>query len=330
MGVNPLLFLSAADVRSALSMREAIDAMKAAFVALSTGAAVVPLRSHVEVPGDHGRLLLMPCCLPEMNALSLKAVTVFDVNPARGLPRIQALVTLYDGHTGQPLAIMDGAAVTALRTGAASGLATDLLARADSVTAGILGAGVQARTQLEAVCAVRAIRAARVCDVSRAAAEDFAVAMRAQLGIDIRPVANAAEAVAAADIVCTATSATVPVFADADLSPGTHINGVGSYLPEMQEVPADTVLRARVIVDHRSSALAEAGDLLIPIRQGRYSADRIAGELGEVASGRKPGRVSPDEITFFKSVGVAVQDLTAAVRIHANAQRLGLGTTVRL
>jgi ornithine cyclodeaminase/alanine dehydrogenase-like protein (mu-crystallin family) len=262
--------------------------------------------------------------------LSLKAVTVFDGNPARGLPRIQALVTLCDGTTGQPLAILDGAAVTALRTGAASGAATDLLARPDSATLAILGAGVQARTQLEAVCAVRAIRSVRVFDILPRAAERFAQEMSAVAGSAIQTAANATEALRDADIVCAATSAQAPVFADADLKPGAHINGVGSYQPGVQEVPAEVVLRARVVVDHRASALAEAGDILAPIRQGRYSADRIAAELGEIVSGKRPGRVARDEITFFKSVGVAVQDLAAASRIFQEAQRLGLGTAVQL
>jgi ornithine cyclodeaminase/alanine dehydrogenase-like protein (mu-crystallin family) len=327
---SQLLFLSAGDVRRALPMREAVEVMKTAFAALSAGEAVMPLRSHVELPGSHGRLLLMPCFLPNANALSLKAVTVFDGNPGRGLPRIQALVTLYDGGTGRPLAVMDGAAVTALRTGAASGAATDLLARPDSVSAGILGAGVQARTQLEAVCAVRAIRTARVFDTDRPAAEAYAREMSAALGIEVAAMDNAAEAVRDADIICAATSARSPVFADADLKQGVHVNGAGSYQPDMQEVPAETVLRARVIVDHRESALAEAGDILVPIQQGRYAADRIAAELGEIVSGKKPGRITPDDITFFKSVGVAIQDLAVASRILANARRLGLGTQVHL
>jgi ornithine cyclodeaminase/alanine dehydrogenase-like protein (mu-crystallin family) len=325
-----LLFLSAADVRRALPMREAVEVMKHAFATLSAGEAVAPLRSHVEMPKHQGRFLLMPCYQPGEDALSLKAVTVFDGNPARGLPRIQALVTLYNGATGQPLAIMDGAAVTALRTGAASGAATDLLARSDSSIVAILGAGVQGRTQLEAVCAVRKIQTARIFDAVPQMAETYAQEMSGALGLEITTAKTAREAVCEADIVCAATSCQAPVFADADLKAGVHINGVGSYQPKIQEIPAETVLRARVVVDHRESALAEAGDILAPIQQGRFSADRIAAELGEIVSGKKPGRVAPDEITFFKSVGVAVQDLAAALHIFANAQRLGLGTQVGL
>jgi ornithine cyclodeaminase/alanine dehydrogenase-like protein (mu-crystallin family) len=329
--MNPtLLFLSAADVRRALPMKAAVEAMKSAFASLSAGKAVVPLRSHVEMPEHQGILLLMPCYLPSAKALSVKAITLFDGNPARGLPRIQALVTLYDGATGQPLAVMDGATVTALRTGAASGAATDLLARPEAATVAILGAGVQARTQLEGVCAVRPIRSARVFDARAGAAEAYAREMSAALGIEVVAAASAREAVGEADIVCAASTSRTPVFADADLKPGTHINAVGSYQPTVQEIPMETVLRARVVVDHRESALAETGDLIIPIQQGRYSADRIAAELGEIVSGKKTGRADDAEITFFKSVGVAIQDLVAASRILANARLLGLGTVVQL
>jgi alanine dehydrogenase len=330
MQTNELLFLSAAEVRRALPMREAVEVLKAAFAALSAGEVVMPVRSQVQVPEHHGDLLLMPCYQPSATMLSLKAITVFDGNPARGLPRIQALVTLFDGATGTPLAIMDGAAVTALRTGAASGAATDLLARPDSAVVAILGAGAQARTQLEAVCAVRPIRSARVFDARPQAAEAYAREMTPVVGLEVSATATTAEAVRGADIICAATPARTPVFADGDLQAGAHINAIGSYHPTVQEVPTETVVRARVVVDHREAALAEAGDLLVPIQQGRFSADRIAAELGEIVSGTKPGRVAGDEITLFKSVGVAIQDLAAAARVLANARRLGLGTVLRL
>jgi ornithine cyclodeaminase/alanine dehydrogenase-like protein (mu-crystallin family) len=311
-------------------MNTAVAAMKSAFASLSAGEAVVPLRSHVEVPEHHGVLLLMPCYLPSAMALSLKVITLFDGNHARGLPRIQALVTLYDGATGQPLAVMDGATVTALRTGAASGLATDLLARPEAATAAILGAGVQARTQLEGICAVRPIQSARVFDAVPGAGEAFARDMSTALGIEVVAAASAREAVREADIVCAASTSKTPVFADADLKPGTHINAVGSYQPAVQEIPMETVLRARVVVDHRKSALAETGDLIIPIQQGRYAADRIAAELGEIVSGRQPGRADATEITLFKSVGVAIQDLVAAQHVLAGALKQDLGTSVTL
>jgi ornithine cyclodeaminase/alanine dehydrogenase-like protein (mu-crystallin family) len=330
MNSPQLLFLSAADIRRALPMKAAVNAMKSAFASLSAGEALVPLRSHVEMPEHHGILLLMPCYLPSAKALSLKAITLFDGNTARGLPRIQALVTLYDGATGQPLAVMDGAVLTALRTGAASGAATDLLARREAATAAILGAGVQARTQLEGICAVRPIRSVRVFDAVAGAAEAYAREMSAALGIEVVAAASAREAVGEADIVCAASTSRTPVFADTDLKPGTHLNAVGSYQPAVQETPTETVLRARVVVDHRESALAETGDLIIPIQQGRFSADRITAELGEIISGAKPGRADDQEITLFNSVGVAIQDLVAAQCVLANAQKQALGTSVAL
>lgn len=308
-------YLDAAAVRSALPMRAAVEVMKQAFADLSAGGVVMPLRAHVELPGERSRLLLMPCFSIAARAASVKTVAQFDDNPARGLPRIQALVTLHDGDTGEPRAILDGASLTALRTGAASGAATDLLAQRDASTVAIFGAGVQARTQLEAMCAVRAVREARVFGRNRDRSEAFARACAAAFGIAVRAVASPAEAVRGADIVCTATPSTQPLFDDRDLAPGTHLNAVGSYLPSMQEIPAETVCRARVVVDHRESALAETGDLLVPIRAGVWSADRIAAELGEVVRGVKPGRTGAAEITFFKSVGLAIQDLHAAVEI---------------
>ena len=330
MNTHTLFFLSAADIRRALPLREAVEVMKAAFAALSAGEAVVPLRSYLALPKHQGQLLLMPCSLPSADRLCLKVLTIFDGNPARGLPRIQALVTLFDGETGQPLAIMDGASLTALRTGAASGAATDLLARREASTVSILGAGVQGRTQLEAICAVRTIRTAWVFDSSPKVAETYASEMSALTGVDIQVASNAAMAVAEADIVCAATTALSPLFADANLKPGVHINAVGSYQPTAQEIPSETVCRARVVVDHRKSALEEAGDLLVPISQGIYSADRIYAELGEITAGTKPGRQSEEEITLFKSVGVAIQDLAAASRILENARQLALGTPLKL
>jgi len=225
---------------------------------------------------------------------------------------------------------MDGTVLTAMRTGAASGAATDLLARRDARTAAIFGAGVQGRTQLEAVCAVRPIREAWVYDVGPERAAAYADEMSQRLSLPVRVAESPAEAVRQADVICTATTSSSPVFDDADVRPGTHINAVGAYTPHMQEMPAETVLRARVVIDHREASLAEAGDLLIPLQQGVMTEDHIYAELGEVAAGHKPGRASPEEITLFKSVGVAVQDVAAAGAVLEAAQRLGLGTEVAL
>jgi ornithine cyclodeaminase/alanine dehydrogenase-like protein (mu-crystallin family) len=262
--------------------------------------------------------------------MAVKIVSVFSQNPERGLPLIHALVVVVDATTGAPAAVMEGGYLTALRTGAASGAATDLLAREDARTAAIFGAGVQGRTQLEAVCAVRPIEAAWVYDLNPDQARAYADEMAAQLGIVVEVAETPAEALAEADVVCTATTSSTPVFDDGDVRPGTHINAVGAYTPEMQEIPAATVLRAKVVIDELESSLAEAGDLIIPIEAGMMTEERIHAELGEIAAGQKVGRVSADEVTLFKSVGVAVQDAAVAGAILTEARRLDLGVEVEL
>lgn len=325
-----ILLLSREDVRRALPMRDAVEAMKRAFAQLSTGQAEVPLRVPLSVPRHNGLVLFMPAYLAADDQMAVKIVSVFNDNPARGLPLIHALVVVVDATTGQPAAVMDGTYLTALRTGAASGAATDLLARPDAAVAAVFGAGVQGRTQLEGVCAVRPIRQAWVYDVDRARAEAYAAEMSARLGVPVLVAETPAEAVREADVICTATTSSVPVFDDADVRPGTHINAVGAYTPQMREVPTETVLRAKVVIDHRTASLAEAGDLLIPIREGRMTEAHIWAELGEIVAGLKAGRTSPEEVTLFKSVGVAVQDVAAAAAVLEAARRENLGTEVDL
>lgn len=322
---SPLLYLSAQDIRKALPMSESIAAMREAFAQLSSGQVTLPARACLEAPGVNGVALVMPCHSTTQRMFALKFITVYPDNRRLGLPAIQALVILSDGTNGAPLAVLDGASLTAIRTGGASGLATDLLARADAETAAVFGAGVQARTQLEAVCCVRAIRRASVYDVNPAAADQFAAAMSDQLGIPVTRAASPAEALAGADVICTATPSPTPVFEDRELKAGAHINAIGVFKPGMAEIPSATVCRARVVVDQRAAALEEAGDLLGPLRQGLIQEAHFATELGEVLTGQAPGRRGADEITLFKSVGVAIQDLCAAARALENARRLTLG-----
>jgi len=326
------LILDAEAVRAALPMEHAIEAMRRAFAALARGGAVVPERIHLEVGAHDGIALVMPAFVEgEDEALAVKVVSLFAGNQARGLARIQAAVLALEPQTGRPLALLEGATLTALRTGAASGLATDILARPDAASVAVLGAGVQARTQLEAVCCVRGVETAWVFDPERSRAEAFAAEMAGagRVPTDIRPVASAAEAVREADIVCAATTSATPVFADEDIRPGTHINAIGSFKPTVQEIPSATVVRSLVVVDSRQAALAEAGDLLVPIAQGLMSADDIHAELGELVLGRKPGRTSDDQVTLFKSVGIAVQDAVAASHALSRAREFGLGKEVR-
>jgi len=327
-----MLVLNAEDVRRALPMGEAIEAMRRAFAALSDGRAEVPLRAHLPVARHDGISLVMPALVADDRgeALAVKVVSLFEGNRSRGLARIQAAVLALDAQTGRPIALLEGAALTAIRTGAASGAATDLLARPDCRTAAIFGAGVQARTQLEAICTVRALQTVWVYDPLSTAAEVFVseLAGRAPIPADVRAAEAPQQAVADADIICTATTSRVPVFSDAGLKPGVHVNAVGSYQPGVQEIPAETVARALVVVDSRDAALAETGDLIQPIRQGRIGPEHVHAELGELILGRKPGRASGEQITLFKSVGVAVQDAVAAQSALTRAEQLGLGRRV--
>jgi ornithine cyclodeaminase/alanine dehydrogenase-like protein (mu-crystallin family) len=311
-------FFSAEDVKKALPMRAAVEAVKNAFIQLSDGEAVVPGRIHMDIP-EHGlTALVMPSYLPKIQRLGLKLISLCRKNPAKGLPFAQAVVLVMDAVNGTPLAVMDGAAVTAIRTGAASGAATNVLARGEARVAAVFGAGIQGRAQLEAVCAVRPIKKAYVFEPDEQRAELYAREMSHKVSIEVKVSVSAAD-LREADIVCTATTSSEPVFSDGDLKSGVHINAVGSYKPEVREIPPETVCRAKVIVDHRESSLAEAGDLIIPLRQGLITESHIYAELGEVLSGKIPGRTSDDEITLFKSVGNAVQDLAAACLVLQNA-----------
>lgn len=328
-----LRFLSKKDVQRALPMKECIELMKAAFAQLSSGQANVPLRSQLPVTAHEGVTIFMPAYLAQSGDLGVKIVSVFPRNLKANLPTIHAVVFVIDSRTGIPMALMDGTYLTAMRTGAASGAATDLLARKDARLLVLFGAGTQARTQLEAVCTVRPITKVLVCDVDPKRAKDFVEEMKgrgAPIPDDIRWIASAGEGVKEADIICTATTSSKPVFDGKALRPGTHINAVGAYTPQMQEVDSETIRRAKIVVDSRQASLAEAGDLVIPMQQGLITEKDIHAEIGEIVAGLRPGRESKDEITYFKTVGLAVQDVAAARRVLDKATELGLGTEVEL
>ena len=331
-GSFSMLILTADDVRQALPMNEAIEGMKNAYAALSSGMAVVPLRTRLPLPDSEALSLFMPAYVhsAEEQALAIKVVSLFPTNPARGLAYIQAAVLVFDPETGRAMALLEGSSLTAIRTGAAGGAAIDLLARKDSRVAAIFGAGAQGRTQLEAVCTARRIETAYIFDANPEKAQAFAEEMKGKGSIpqDVRVARNPREAIENADVVCTATTSAKPVFADKDIKVGVHISAVGSYTPEMQEVPAETLQRGRVFVDSRAAALEEAGDLIQPIRAGTFDESHICGEIGEVVSGKKVGRQSDDEITYFKSVGVAVQDAMAAQIALTNARKMKIGQEV--
>ena len=309
-------------------MAEAIVAMKSAFAQLSDATAVAPLRHHIST--KKGTTLVMPAYLPESSALAVKVVSVFPENAQQGEPIIYGMVLALDSETGRPLALLEGQTLTAIRTGAGSGAATDLLARADASVVAIIGSGVQARTQLEAVCAVRNIREVRVYSPTIAHAEIFAREMAGTYGIpdNVRVVESSATAVADADIVCPATTSSTPVFDGNLLKAGAHVNAVGAYLPSMQEVDVVTIQRSLVVVDQTEAVLAEAGDLVIPLQEGDIDQSYIHAELGEIVNGQKSGRTHPDQITYFKSVGNAVQDAAATAVALQNAIAQDLGTIV--
>jgi len=328
--MTKLRILSGKQIRDAISMKDIVDAMHSAFVELSTGNPEMPIRAHISITEPEGTALFMPSYMKPTEMIGIKTVTLFEDNRNHGIPYIQGMVSLFDGNNGSPKAVLDGMTITALRTGAASGLATRLLARNDSSVCTVFGAGVQGRTQLEAVCSVRDIKKAFIYDAFPAASEIYAKEMSENLGIEIEVATTAKKAVKDADIICCATFSETPVFEDQNLPQGVHINAVGSYKPHVQEVPEEMVLRSRLYVDHRESALEETGDLIIPINKGLMTKSHIIAEIGEVAAGKSPARLSDTEITFFKTVGVAVQDLAAAAVVLQKAEEGNIGTLVDL
>ncbi|MBT8361158.1 MAG: ornithine cyclodeaminase family protein [Deltaproteobacteria bacterium] len=311
-------------------MRDIVDAMEMAFIELSLGSAKMPIRTQIPITEPKGTVLFMPSYMKVTEMIGIKTVTLFEDNRQNDIPYIQGMVCLFDGNNGTPRAVLDGMTITALRTGAASGLATMLLAHSDTSNCTIFGAGVQGRTQLEAVCAVRGIKKAVIFDTSPAASVAFAKEMSKALDIEVSVAKTSKEALKEADVICCATISQTPIFDDNDLPAGVHINAVGSYKPHVQEVPEETILRSRLYVDHRQSVLEETGDLIIPMHKGLMTEEHIVAEIGEVAAGKAPARTTDDEITFFKSVGVALQDLAAAAIVLKRAEDLDIGTVVEL
>ena len=328
-----LRVLSKTDLERALDMPTAIEAVANAFASLSAGRADVPLRTPVETA--EGVTLFMPARLqlsaahaPEDGPiLGAKVVSVFGGNAERGEPAIHALVLLVDPRTGKPVAVMEGGWLTALRTGAATGVATRYLARPDARVLAVFGAGVQARTQIEAVRCQRTVEEVRIVSASGSSARRLAAELE---GVVARAVDDPREALAGADIVVAATDSARPVFPAEAVAPGTHVSAVGSFTPQMQEIPADFVVKASVFVDEREAAWAEAGDLIIPLRAGAITHDHVKASLGELVEGRHAGRATSDELTFFKSVGNAVQDLAVASVALERAESEGLGQLIEL
>ena len=307
-------------------MPAAVAVMKTAYAQLSTGVAHVPLRVAVPVPAEDAVSLYMPAFVPGLG-LGAKIVSVFPRNPQQGRATVNGLVVLLDPATGEPAALADGTFLTAWRTAAGAAAAVDLLARPEARIGALIGCGAVGRTLVQALDCVRPLEVIRVYARTRDRLERFVAELQPEVSARLEAALSADAAVDGADVICTATTSATPVFDGGLLKPGAHLSGVGSYTLEMQEIDAQAVSRARIFIDSRAPALAEAGDLVIPLRAGQTRAEDWT-ELGEVVAGLKPGRRSAEEITLFKSVGNAVQDIAAGAAALAAAREQGLGTEV--
>ena len=319
------LLLSEEDVRIVLSMDDLIGTMRTALEQFSMRAVEQPLRTVIEVGLQKAAFGVMPAYIRESTALGAKIVTVFNSNAGAGLPTHLATILLFDSMTGELVAIVDGRFITEARTAAVSAMSTDLLANKDASVLAVIGSGVQARSHVDAIRRVRDVHAVRAWspDPDRLAA--FVREMQPRMGANVTGCASAREAVDGASIVVLATSAREPVVRSGWIGDGTHVCAVGACRPDQREMDTALVARARLFVDSRIGALAEAGDVLLPMREGVFDETHIAGELGEVSAGTVPGRRSAAEVTIFKSLGMAVEDVAAAHLAYEKAAERGLG-----
>jgi len=324
------LVIGQQEVRRLLPVVDCIEVMADALAALARGEAVQPLRSVHRLPGSARLLGVMPGYLGPIDAAGAKVISITGANHGTELDTHQGAVLLFEGARGRLVAVVDATEVTAIRTAAVSGLATRVLARDDAGCLALLGCGTQARTHLAAMAAVRRLRRVRVWSRDRERAAAFAARAASEHGCDITAVASAREAVTGADLVCTATASPSPVVEGAWLAPGAHINAVGACVATARELDGEAVARARLVVDRRESAMSEAGDVLIAREEGAIGDDHIAAELGEVLIGAREGRRAADEITLFKSLGLAIEDIAAAQLVYERARQQGAGTAIDL
>lgn len=311
-----------------MPMDACIDSMEDALRLLDQGDAVMPLRQMLALPDSKNILALMPAHLGGIGSVGVKVITIFPGNHGTEYDSHQGAVLLFDTEHGRLQAIVDGTAVTAIRTAAVSGAATRHLARPDASDLAIIGSGTQAGTHLEAMLTVREIRRIRIFSRSTARADAFAATAEKKFGRAVEVIKTAKAAVEGADIICTTTAAHAPVVMGDWISPGAHINAVGAYQPHTRELDTAAVAGARLYVDRLESALREAGEFIIPRNEGVIDTNHIIGELGALLSGRIPGRQSPRDITLFKSLGIAVEDLAAARLILDQALKKNIGTFV--
>lgn len=325
-----MLVLSEREVRRLLDIEELIQALEQAHVQYSTGRAVMPVRLVVPLPEIKGRITSMPAYLSEGNALGMKAVTYFQENPKQGLPAILATITLYSPETGKIQALMDGSYITAIRTACASAVATKILANSETPVMGILGAGVQARAHIRALCKVKRVTKIKVYSPSGRSAPRLKEELEAEVGVQIETVDTPEKAVREVDLLVTATTAKEPILRAEWLKPGVHINSVGSHRPDLREIDAATLKRAKVVVDSREAIMAECGDILLAIKEGAITENHIHAEIGEILAGKKVARTSGEEITLYKSVGIAIQDLAAAQLVYQRALDQKAGVRVEM
>lgn len=311
-------------------MHECMDVMASALTTLASGGAILPLRPLMRIPQKAGILGMMPAYMDTPDALGVKVITVFNGNHGTEYDSHQGVVLLFEADHGSIVAVIDASSVTAIRTAAVSGVATRLLARADAHDLCILGSGVQARTHLEAMLVARPVTRIRVWSRNAESARAFARVESKRHGILVQAMDTAKAAVEAADIICTTTSSREPILQGDWISPGAHVNAVGSSTPTARELDSAAVARAKLYVDRRESALNEAGDFLIPKSEGLIGDAHIRAELGELLLGTHTGRETRDEITLFKSLGLAVEDVAAAHHIYARAVERGVGTSVEM
>lgn len=327
-----MLLISREDILKIFSMRDAIEADKKAFVMHYRGLSEVPLRTNFTL--QTGQSLFMSAYAKEINTCGVKIVSVFPHNPAKGLPSVPATMILLDGETGVVSAIIEGTTLTQIRTGAIAGAATELLSRKDASIGALFGAGGQAATQLEAMLTVRDLEEVRIFDVDRERVQRFVESQKPlskKFNTRIIAAQTSDEAVEGAHIITSVTTSRKPVFNGKLVMDGVHINGVGAYTPEMQELDSCLLERAdKVFVDNREAVLAEAGDFIIPIKEGRFAPEKISGELGGLIVGDIEGRSTEKDVTLFKTVGFATLDVVAAFTIYQKAREAGVGKEVSL
>lgn len=329
-----MLVLTKEDIKKVFTMKDAIEADKEALRIYSAGKSVSPLRVNIDIPKEQGQSLFMPAYVEELDATGIKIVSVFPKNIEKGLPSVPAQMILLDGTTGEVCAILDGTYLTQLRTGAVQGAASDILAKKDAKIGALIGTGGQAATQLEAMVCVRNLQEVRVADINFERAKEFAEKMQEELaayGTKVVAVENGNAAVKDADIITSVTTSRKPVFDGTLVKKGAHVNGVGAYTPQMQELDETIVQKAdKVFFDTKEGVLAEAGDFITPMEKGLVTEDDFDGELGEVILGKISGRETDEEITLFKTVGMAVLDVVTAQKIYQKAVENKIGQVVEI